>query len=184
MIHYPWISMAENLPPCKMLTRVQNYLGMINQVSGFASGITFFVISTDMTFSDDISDPVKASNRRQVFGVIIILSFILNIVSTLIGSLILGYSNICGEECINWFVRRIYMIIDLPVISLVLGLFLLLVAAAISIAGKYHEWVLNVCLIVGGSCTVFMFIMFLTLKLSSERKLVSTIQDWKEGKTD
>ena len=76
MINYPWISMAENLPPCKMLTRVQNYLGMINQVSGFASGITFFVISTDMTFSDDISDPVKASNRRQVFGVIIILSFI------------------------------------------------------------------------------------------------------------
>lgn len=184
MINYPWISMAENLPPCKMLTRVQNYLGMINQVSGFASGITFFVISTDMTFSDDISDPVYAEHRRQIFGVMIILSFILNIMSTLVGSLILGYSNICGEECINWFVRRIYMIIDLPLVTLVLGLFLLLVAAAVSIAGKYHEWVLHVCLIFGGLCTAFVFIMFLKMKLSSDRKLVMTIQDWKLGQTD
>lgn len=176
--------MAENLPPCKLLTRVQNYLGMINQVSGFASGITFFVITTDLTFSDDISDPVKADHRRQIFGFIIIFSFIANLMSTLLGSLILGYSNICGEECINWFVRRIYIIIDLPFIALVLGLVLLLVAAAISIAGKYHEWVLNSCLIFGGSCTIFVFITFLMLKLSSERKLVGTIQDWKMGKTD
>lgn len=154
-----WLNLVEShtVTEKDLHTRLEQNWTAVAGVSGLVTGFTYVVANTDITFTQ--GGPLS-EYRHDLFGFFSMLSFLTALMATLFSAGLFGMINLLGEENTNWFVIQNWYIIDLPLVSAITSIALMLVSAMISIGGIVEKWVYYTILAIGvifGCCFSIVF---------------------------
>lgn len=152
-----WLNLveAQAVSDKALYDRLKSNWAAVGSVSGLVSGFTYIASNNDIQFTQ--SGPFS-EHRIHLFGLLSMLAFIISLQATLFSSSLFGMINLMGVENINWFVRRNWWLLDLPLILCATSIGLMLLSALVSIGGIVYEWVYWIIFAVG-LCTMSFFVM-------------------------
>eukprot|EP01084_Bolivina_argentea_P094938 170691_1 len=179
-----WLNLveADSVSEEELHNRLEQNWTAVAGVSGLITGFTYVVTNSDITFTH--GGPLS-TYRHDLFGFFSMLSFLTALQSLLFSAGLFGMVNLLGVESTNWFIKRNWWIIDVPLVCCMSSIGLMLVSAIVSIGGLVNKWVYYTILVLGiGSFLCFACIFFRvqrdmysrTLMLKNKKKVDDHIQ--------
>merc|ERR1712013_837334 len=95
-----------------------------------------------------------------MFGLFCMLSLCFALQATLLSAGLFGMLNISGSQNVDWFVRKNWWLVDLPVFFCTVSILLMLVAAMVSIEGIINRWAFLFLLVVHVASVIFVAVVF------------------------
>ena len=132
------------------LDEIKFYWNMIATISGLVAGFTFLATNTRPAF-DDVGT-LSPSQRSNVYGVALLLAFLVSLSACLWACVLAGYANLAGPEFIGNFVSKLHRYFDIPMFLLVFALAAMFTACVTALGGLYAEYVWWISVCVGGFC--------------------------------
>ena len=163
-----WTLLAESetVKSADLHERLSQYWTLMATIAGLLAGFSYVIANTSIQFVND-----HAAWRRDVFGGLIIMTFLTALTGTLMSALLFGYLNVIGKENAKWFVLEWWLLVDVPLVFVNLTVFLMLITSLIAIGGLYSDWVWYLALFVGIMGIILFFVCFILIKNSVRDKL-------------
>lgn len=159
-----WVRLSFILPGEELMERCRVFWELISTISGLTTGFTYLVTNQPPSFTVDIIEGTSLS-RKEIYGALLVFSFLLCLSSTLLAATFVGMINLAGKEFTIQFVRTFGYLANVPLMLLVLGIVMMLLSGALSIGGNFGSVVWMITLIAGGVFIVLVFLAFMLMRI-------------------
>eukprot|EP01084_Bolivina_argentea_P122464 217008_1 len=167
-----WLILAKDahVKPEDLHKRLENYWTIVSTISALIAGFSYLIANQDIKFENE-NIGQNGHDRYEVFGALVITTFLTSLISTLMAALLLSYLNICGVENTKWFIKTFWYLPDIPITFCGLSICLMLFNSLIGVGGLYSAAVWYFALTVGLMSVLIIGFLTYIMRSSVHKKI-------------
>ena len=161
--HWQDVCSNEEIDNKELQDSLLRYWTLVISVSGLIAGFSYFISNNQVTFISNDQQWIPVKTRHDIFGGLLITTFALSILSTVMGCALFYYFNLVGDHNTKWLLKQYWYLADVPLMICITSITLMFIAGLISVGGLYSTSVWYYAFILSISVFVMYFIFIFKL---------------------
>jgi len=121
-----------------LVDRLKDFWNLTSAVSTLITGFTYVISNSNTSFS---RSGILGQHRGDIFGSLVITTFLVALLATSIAVNLHGYCNLLGKEHVRELIQNYYFLMDIPAFLCSISIIVMLISATVAIGGFYSSWV-------------------------------------------